>query len=105
MNKNLHVTYHFDSVSDVLKPSIQEYVEHHITHKMDSYFKKIFSKEGAEITIKVSVKKLEDDRFDGHFQFVIDGKQFDYSTGNKPFRSVQDLVAHAFDHLKERMAD
>lgn len=70
----------------------------------DSYFKKVLSKEDAEILIHMTMTKNHDAKYEGKFHFVLDGEEYHYHN-DVPFVEPLDVVSHAFKHLKEQLAD
>lgn len=108
----VHVTYHFDGVSDQMQESIKKYVHLNLYVNPDAeqpllkpYFNKIFTnKPDAEITASVHVTKNKSDRFEGVFSFVVDGHPIRYErTWSDSFKSAVDLVNHAFMHFKREV--
>lgn len=109
---NVHVTYHFEWLSDQLEESIKKYVNLNLYVNPDvehpllkPYFNKIFTnKPHAEISAHVQVSKNKAERFDGIFSFTVDGHSIRYErTWNDSFKSAVDLVNHAFTHFKREV--
>lgn len=109
MHEKIDVSYYFKGVKDQVEESIKTYVMENITKKMDAYFKKILGHEDARIAIRITIEKHkgEDERYDGTFLFTLDGKVYQpyKREGDRGFENVRDLVNHAFDHLKEQIAN
>ncbi|MEF2176181.1 MAG: hypothetical protein V3575_06965 [Candidatus Absconditabacteria bacterium] len=100
----IKINYKFDGMTDVLIQDLKSLVEFNISGKMDGYFKKVFKKEDAEIKISIVVKKDKQDKYAGSFRFDVDGKMIPYQN-DIPFKSIEDLVNHAFDRLKLELSD
>ena len=108
----VHVTYHFDDISEQLQESIKKYVNLNLYVNPDvdqpllkPYFKKIFiNKPEAEISTHVHVAKNKADRFEWMFTFVVDGQPVRYErVGSESFKNPVDLVNHAFNHFKREI--
>ncbi len=104
MHKNIDVHYYLKDTDPQVEASIKMYVQDNVDTKMDAYFKKILSHEDVRITIDVKIARHEDGRYDGTFIFILDGKEYT-PYKREMFENVHDLVNHAFDHLKEQIAD
>lgn len=70
--------------------------------KVDSYLKKYENKDDATVRIEFFVKKNSDDSFHGKLHANIDGQIIIFDREN--FRKLDDLINHAFQHLKEQLA-
>jgi len=70
--------------------------------KVDSYLKKYENKPDATVRIEFSVKKNHDDSFHGKLHANIDGKIILFE--REKFRKLDDLINHAFQHLKEQLS-
>lgn len=70
--------------------------------KVDSYLKKYENKPDATVRIEFFVKKNSDDSFHGKLRAHIDGEVILFDREN--FRKLDDLINHAFQHLKEQLA-
>jgi hypothetical protein len=83
---HVHVTYQFDEITPQLQDSIKKYVQLNLYVNPDveqpilkPYFNKIFTnKPAAEIDINISISKNKSDKFDGVFNFVVDGQPVRY---------------------------
>lgn len=108
----VQVTYHFDGILEPLQESIQKYVAMNLyvnpeqeTPLLKPYFKKIFAnKPDAHIIMHINMSKNKADRFEGIFSCIIDGEAIRYErTGSESFKNPQDLVNHAFAHIKREV--
>jgi len=108
----VQITYHFDGILDPLQESIKKYVGMNLyvnpeqdTPLLKPYFKKIFAnKPDAHIIANIHITKTQAERFDGVFAFTVDGEPVRYErTGSESFKNPQDLVNHAFAHLKREV--
>jgi len=70
--------------------------------KVDSYLKKYENKPDATVRIEFSVKKNHDDSFHGRLHANIDGQIVLFE--REKFRKLDDLINHAFQHLKEQLS-
>ncbi len=70
--------------------------------KVDSYLKKYENKPDATVRIEFFIKKNVDDSFHGKLRANIDGNIILFDREN--FRKLDDLINHAFQHLKEQLA-
>lgn len=70
--------------------------------KVDSYLKKYENKPDATVRIEFFIKKNVDDSFHGKLRAHIDGETILFDREN--FRKLDDLINHAFQHLKEQLA-
>lgn len=69
--------------------------------KIDSYLLKLINDPTAEIRIEVTVNKNHDSSFYGKLHASIDGKLIIYE--REKFRKLDDLINHAFEHLKVQL--
>ncbi len=108
----VHVTYHFDDISEQLQESIKKYVNLNLYVNpeveqplLKPYFKKIFTnKPSAVIAASVNIAKNKAERFEWVFSFTVDGQPIRYErTGSESFKTPVDLVNHAFDHFKREV--
>jgi len=85
---------------------IKEIVQKNLDGKMDSYFKKIYSKKDtAEIRIEYIISKNKLGKRKGDFKFNYDGEIFKRSTGDSGFKIIEDIPNHAFEHFKTHLSD
>jgi hypothetical protein len=70
--------------------------------KVDSYLKRYENKPDATVRIEFFVKKNSDDSFHAKLHANIDGQIILFDREN--FRKLDDLINHAFQHLKEQLA-
>lgn len=95
------VSYKFDGIDEKDQVLIKDIVEKNIMIKLDSYWKKIYAHdESAEIRINYSIQKNKQDKYEWSFVFSFDWEIFPYKNKTS-FKYVEDLVNHAFKHLKE----
>lgn len=71
--------------------------------KVDSYLKKYEDSPEDTVRIEFLVKKNSDNSFHGKLRASIDGKLIIFD--REDFRKLDDLINHAFQHLKEQLAD
>jgi hypothetical protein len=110
--QHVHVTYHLEGIGEPLEESIKRYVQLNLYVNPDvespllkPYFKKVFTnKPDAEIALHVHIEKTKTERFEGKFMCDVDGKPVRYErTGSESFKNPQDLVNHAFAHIKREI--
>lgn len=70
--------------------------------KVDSYFKKYETKPDAVLRVEFSIKKNHDDSFHGKLHANVDGKIIVFE--REKFFKLDDLINHAFQHLKEQLS-
>lgn len=106
MSKKPVISYQFIDVPANMQADIKKIVEKNIEGKMDSYFKKIYSKkETAEIRIDYVISKNKLGKRTGDFKFTYDGEIFKRSTGEGGFKIIEDIPNHAFEHFKKHLSD
>lgn len=95
------ISYQFTDVPTDKQETVKQLVEKNLDGKMDSYFKKIYTKnDTAEIRIDYKIIENKQKKYEGTFNFVFNGKTFIY-TNKTAFKYVEDIVNHAFKHFKE----
>lgn len=70
--------------------------------KVDAYLRKYDDKPDAVVRIEVTVKKNSDDSFYGKLHANLDGDLIMFE--REKFFKLDDLIHHAFQHMKEQMA-
>ncbi len=103
LSQRIKVNYKFDNITEALQEDIKKLVEKNINQKLDRYLKKILTKEDAEIIIDIAIKKNKQWKYEWSFRFDLDWKMFIYKN-DVPFKNINDLVNHAFDHLKQSLS-
>jgi len=91
-------------MTEWLQYDLLEFAHSKITHLQESYFKKVLTKEDAEILIQFKMEKNHEGKYEGKFHFNLDGTEYHYHN-DVPFVEPMDVVSHAFKHLKEQLAD
>jgi len=106
MTKTPVVSYQFVDVPTNMQAIVKELVQKNLDGKMDSYFKKIYTKKDtAEIRIDYIIAKNKLGKRKGDFKFNYDGELFKWSTGEGGFKIIEDIPIHAFDHLKAHLSN
>lgn len=101
MAKKPVIAYQFINVAEDKQKFVKEIITKNLKGKMDSYFKKIYSKKDtAEIRIDYTIQEDKKGKYEGSFKFNYDGKNFLY-TNKKAFKFIEDIVNHAFKRFKE----
>lgn len=90
-------------LTDALKEDLEKMALKYITNREDSYLKKYVDKEDAEVRFHLRVEKVKGDRYECKFRVSLDWETFDWSN-DQPFENPDDVVSHAFKHLKEHLA-
>jgi hypothetical protein len=104
MSKNIKLHYTFSHITEELEQDLKSLVDYNVNWKLDNYFKKIYNKDWAEIKIDIRMLKNKQDKFEWSFEFVLDWEKIMYKN-DVPFKNPDDLVNHAFDHLKRELSD
>lgn len=95
------ISYKFANIDAKEQVLVKEIVEKNIKVKLDSYLKKIYSRnENAEVRIDYTIQKNKQDKYEWSFMFLFDWESFPYRN-NIAFKYVEDVVNHAFKHFKE----
>lgn len=94
------ISYQFIDVSTDKQEIVKEIVQKNLDVKMDSYLKKIYNKDTAEVRIEYKITETKQKKYEGVFNFSFDGKTFLY-TNKIAFKYIEDIVNHAFKHFKE----
>ncbi len=81
---------------------VERLVEENLTGKLDTYINKLDG-EDTEGEISLVIEQNKTSRFNGILNVSIDGKTFHYA--REDYKSLEDLVNHLFDHLKESLAN
>lgn len=106
MAKSPVISYQFVDVPANMQEIIKDIVQKNLEGKMDSYFKKIYSKKDtAEIRIEYIITKNKLGKRKGDFKFNYDGELFKWSTGDSGFKIIEDIPNHAFEHFKAHLSD
>ncbi len=100
----IKMNYKFDWLTDVLQEDIKALIDKNISGKLDKYLQKYLQKEDAEMHLEVVVKKNKQEKYEWSFRFNIDWESHLYHN-NSPFKNIEDLVNHAFDHFKRDLSD
>lgn len=106
MTKTPIISYQFVDVPANMQEIVKDIVQKNLEGKMDSYFKKIYSKKDtAEIRIDYIIAKNKLGKWKGDFKFNYDGELFKWSTGEGGFKIIEDIPIHAFDHFKAHLSN
>lgn len=81
---------------------VERLVEENLTGKLDTYINKL-DKGDTEGEVSLVVEQNKTGRFNGILNVAIDGKAFHYA--REDYKSLDDLINHLFDHLKESLAN
>lgn len=103
MSKKPIISHKFYNLVEDEVTTIQEIVEKNLTVKLDSYLKKIYAtSQDAQVLIEYKVSREKRWKYEASFRFSYDGKHFVYKN-NMPFKRLDDLINHAFDHFKRNL--
>ena len=94
------ISYQFIDVPVDKQEIVKEIVQKNLDVKMDSYLKKIYNKDTAEVRIEYKITENKQKKYEGVFNFSFDGETFLY-TNKIAFKYIEDIVNHAFKHFKE----
>ena len=95
------VIIQIDSSAEYDRPVIERLVEESMG-KVDSYLKRYDDKPDAEVRIEITIKKNSDDSFYGKLHAHVDGDLIMFE--REKFFKLDDLIHHAFQHMKEQLA-
>jgi len=90
-----------DNSAEQDREVIQRLVDESIG-KVDAYLRKYDNKPDAVIRIEVTVKKNSDDSYHGKLHANLDGALILFE--REKFFKLDDLIHHAFQHMKEQLA-
>lgn len=79
-----------------------ERIAHESMGKVDAYLRKYDNKPDAVVRIEFFVKKNHDDSFHGKLHANVDGQIILFE--REKFFKLDDLIRHAFQHMKEQLA-
>ncbi len=106
MAKKPVVSYQFVDIPANMQEIVKNLVQKNLEGKMDSYFKKIYTKKDtAEIRIDYIISKNKLGKRVGDFKFNYDGELFKRTTGEGGFKIIEDIPNHAFEHFKTHLSD
>ena len=94
--------YTLTNLTPALIESIKSLVEYNFENKLDAYLNKVFQKDDAKVLVDISIEKNKKWEYNGSFNFFLDGQKFHY--WRESYKNPDDLVNHAFDHLKEYLS-
>lgn len=108
----IEVKYKIDNIQEETHETIKNDVEYYLTHRLSSYLIKELKNPDTQMIIHVRLKKMltnEEDtewRYDLSCEFDIrNGRQPIIYHTKQPFVHLKDAISHAFDRLKEELAD
>lgn len=96
-----HIVIQIDSSAEYDREVIERLVGESLG-KVDSYLKRYDDKPDAVVRIEVSIKKNHDDSFYGKLHATVDGDLIIFE--REKFFKLDDLIHHAFQHMKEQLA-
>ncbi|MDP2669584.1 MAG: hypothetical protein Q8O99_00815 [bacterium] len=94
----------YTDITSGLEQQIETIARNHLLKFQTSYLKPYLHKPDAQVIVTMYFSKNKQERYEGKFKFVFDSEEF-YRTNDIPFKEPLDLVNHAFQHLKEYLAD
>lgn len=104
MIMDINVSYVFQwEVTEPEKETVQRVAEYNVTNKMSNYINKMKQNEDTQVFCKIVIEKNKKRYFNGSFVLSAAGAE-DLRYEREDFRELSDLVAHAFDHFKEKLA-
>lgn len=95
------VILQIDNSAEHDRPVIERLVEVNIG-KIDAYLRKYDNKKDAIVRIEVMIKKNSDNSFHGKLHANVDGDIILFE--REKFWDLNDLINHAFQHMKEQLA-
>ena len=103
-NAKIVIMHRFTNLTEWLQTTILDICDDHFANMESSYLKPYIAKTDAKIKLHFSMEKNKKERYEGSFQFLIDGEEILYSN-DVPFKEPLDVVNHAFKRLKEALAN
>lgn len=98
--RNLKVQKNLQKIKEVDNAAIDRLIEANLSGKLDSYLKR-YAKPDQEILLNITLEEDAKKRFSGSLLIKADGTE--YHSSRDIFDSLEDLVNHLFDHIKEQM--
>jgi len=98
--RNLKVQKNLQKIKEVDNAAIDRLIEANLSGKLDSYLKR-YAKPDQEILLNITLEEDAKNRFSGSLLIKADGTE--YHSSRDMFDSLEDLVNHLFDHIKEQM--
>lgn len=95
------VILQIDSSAEYDREVIERLVNESLS-KVDAYLRRYESKSDAEVRIEITIKKNADDSFYGKLHAKLDGDLIMFE--REKFFKLDDLIHHAFQHMKEQLA-
>lgn len=97
--------YQFVDIEDPTIESIKEYVHYFLTTKASSYLKSELKHDDSVMLISIKLEKTKQWLYDWKFLFDIKNGRLPiiYET-DISFKKLDDVVSHAFQHLKEDLS-
>lgn len=95
----------YTNITPGLEVQLETIARNHLLKFQDSYLKPYLLKPDAQVLVTINFTKNKQEKYEGRFQFVLDGKEFFYRNNDIPFKEPLDIINHAFQHLKEYLAD
>ncbi len=96
-----HVIIQIDSSAEYDREVIERLVAESMS-KVDAYLKRFDDKPDAVVRIEVTIKKNSDSSFYGKLHANVDGDLIMFE--REKFHKLDDLIRHAFQHMKEQLA-
>jgi len=105
LRKKITVQHRFPNIEEATYQTLLDKIEYFLSTKAHSYLKGELQHPDAEMLINVDLKKNDWWMFEWHFDFIIKtGRDTIRYQTDKPFKNLEDIVSHAFQHLKERLS-
>lgn len=101
---SINLISQYSDLTSGLEHQIEVIARNHLLKFKESYLKPYLQKADAQIVVTIYFMKNKQEKYEGKFKFVLDHEEF-YRTNDVPFKEPLDLVNHAFQHLKEYLAD
>jgi len=86
------------------KDLVKHWVHHDLGHKLSAYLKKLYRHEDAVVRIKIVVDRNKREQYDGSFSLTSSWIEKQLRYDRSSFKSLRDLVNHAFDHFKVELS-
>lgn len=99
------VNFRFKDIEEPTYETLHDKIDYFLRTKASSYLKSELKHDDAEMHIDAVMLKNKQWLFEWHVDFDIKNWRdlIRYET-SKPFKNLEDIISHAFQHLKERLA-
>lgn len=105
MHERVIVQHQFVNITEGLEKDLLNRVDNYLENWSDTYLRRFFTKQDAEIRVVVHMEKNKQEKYDATISFYLDSHTPILYHNEVPFKEPIDLINHAFLHLKEYLAE